>query len=207
MTTSFLSQIAPSATNQIRFDHMHVLGFFHQYELASSHRTKKGLADSICLALEIHAQLEEEIFYPVMRLLLMDNDVMKNSPQEHDEMRAMITRLRQMPADDPTFDDTFFSLMRDVMHHVADEESVVLPAAEKHIPEQLADLGAQMARRRMELTTSRGGELASGLFRSFSAGTVLATAGALFTSGSMLSRHAGVGRNGMRGRMPGFGIL
>ena len=30
-------------------------------------RAKKGLVDTVCVALEIHAQLEEEIFYPALR--------------------------------------------------------------------------------------------------------------------------------------------
>ena len=44
-----------------------------------------------------------------------------------DEMRTLMARLRQMIASDPMFDDTFFELMRLVMHHVADEEAVLLP--------------------------------------------------------------------------------
>ena len=64
---SLMSQLSPSVTNQIRLDHTHVLTTFHQYEMDASPNTKKALVDNACLALEIHAQLEEEIFYPAMR--------------------------------------------------------------------------------------------------------------------------------------------
>src|SRR5688500_8793411 len=57
---SLLSRLSPSITNMIRMDHAHVLTTFHQYEADSSPRVKKGLVDNVCVALEIHAQLEEE---------------------------------------------------------------------------------------------------------------------------------------------------
>ena len=54
---SFAGKVSPTATNMIRMDHTHVMATFHQYEIDSSPRTKQGLANTICLALEIHAQL------------------------------------------------------------------------------------------------------------------------------------------------------
>ena len=62
-----LSRLSPSITNMIRMDHTHVLTTFRQYEIDTPLRAKKGLADTICVALEIHTQLEEEIFYPALR--------------------------------------------------------------------------------------------------------------------------------------------
>ncbi|NGM90834.1 hemerythrin domain-containing protein, partial [Parapusillimonas sp. SGNA-6] len=60
------SRLLPSVTNMIRLDHTHVLSTFHQYKGAAPARVRKGLASTIFTALEIHAQLEEEIFYPAM---------------------------------------------------------------------------------------------------------------------------------------------
>src|SRR4051812_8347901 len=152
--TSLLSQLAPSVTNLIRLDHTHVLTAFHQYEIGSSERQKRGLADNVCLAIEIHAQLEEEIFYPAMRGVA-DTEILRKSTPEHDEMRGLIARLRNMTPADIAFDDAFFALMRHVMHHVADEETMLLPAAERMIPDQLSELGARMTRRRLELAGPR----------------------------------------------------
>ncbi len=64
---SFASKLAPTATNMIRMEHTHVMSTFHQYETDASPRAREGLVNTICLALEIHAQLEEEIFYPALR--------------------------------------------------------------------------------------------------------------------------------------------
>jgi hypothetical protein len=185
--TSLLSQLSPSITNMIRLDHTHVLTAFHQYEIGSSERHKRGLADNICLAIEIHAQLEEEIFYPALRLVA-DTEVLRKSTPEHDEMRGLIARLRNMPVSDPAYDDTFFELVRHVMHHVADEETLLLPAAERLIPDQLSELGARMTRRRLELAGRRTPELASSMARSMSAGTMIGVGSMVLASAYLLTR-------------------
>ena len=185
---SLLSQLTPSVTNQIRLDHTHVLTAFHQYEIGSSARVKRGLVDNVCLAIEIHAQLEEEIFYPALRVVA-DTEMLRKSTPEHDEMRGLISRLRAMPVEDLAFDDTFFELMRHVMHHVADEETLLLPAAERLLPQQLSDLGAQMARRRLELAGPRTPELASSMARSLSMGTMLALGTTALAGAQLLTRH------------------
>jgi Hemerythrin HHE cation binding domain len=185
---SLMSQLSPSVTNQIRLDHTHVLSAFHQYEVGSPARLKKGLADQVCLAIEIHTQLEEEIFYPALRIVA-DTEILRKSTPEHDEMRGLISRLRNMPVGDPAFDDTFFALMRHVMHHVADEETQLLPAAERLLPNQLGELGAQMTRRRLELAGPRTPELASSMARSLSAGSIVAAGSALLAGAQLLTRH------------------
>lgn len=186
--SSLMSQLSPSITNMIRLDHTHVLTAFHQYEIGSSPRLKKGLVDNVCLAIEIHAQLEEEIFYPALRLVA-DTEILRKSSPEHDEMRGLVSRLRNMPVGDPAFDDTFFELMRHLMHHVADEETQLLPAAERLIPDQLHELGARMTRRRLELAGPRVPELASSMARSMNPGTLMAAGSALLAGAYLLTRN------------------
>lgn len=189
MMPTVTQRLAPYATNMSRLDHTHVVATFHQYRTTDSPRVKRGLADNVCLALEVHAQLEEEIFYPAVRAV-SDEEAVKKSVPEHDEMRRLIARLRGMAAEDPAFDDTFMELVRDVLHHVADEETILLPLAERLLHDRLGELGLAMTRRRMELVLPRTGELASGMARSMSPGTIAAiavTAGAL--TALCLRRH------------------
>lgn len=191
--TSFLQQLSPGITNLIRLDHTHVLSAFHRYDVDAPARLKKGIVDNVCLALDVHAELEEELFYPALRAVL-DDEMLRKSTPEHDEMRGLISRLRHMPVDDPAYDTSFFALMRQVMHHVADEETVLLPAAERLIPEQLQDLGARMTRRRLELLGRRSPELASSVARSMSPGTLVAMGGVALAGVQMLTRHRGLPR-------------
>ena len=121
--------------------------------------------------------------------MVADDETLRKSTPEHDEMRGLISRLRAMAVEDPAFDDTFFELMRHLMHHVADEETQLLPAAERLIPEQLAELGARMTRRRLELAGRRTPEYASSLARSFSAGALLSAGSAVLSGVHLLTRH------------------
>jgi hypothetical protein len=92
--------LAPSATDLLRRDHTKVLRAFHRYKLTSNPGRKQALVTSVCLALEVHAQVEEEIFYPAMRGA--DPAVVEKSVPEHDEMRGLIATLRGM---EPTLDE------------------------------------------------------------------------------------------------------
>ena len=187
---SMLSKMSPSITSMIRMDHTHVMAAFHQFQVDTPARVKKGLADNICLALEVHAQLEEEIFYPALREISPDETLEKSKP-EHDQMRDLVARLRALQPGEPAFDTTFFDLMRKVMHHVADEETQLLPKAERLLAGHLSDLGARMTRRRLQLLGPRSGELAGSMARSVSSGTLLAAAGAIAAAGGiMLARRA-----------------
>jgi hemerythrin superfamily protein len=186
----FLNRLSPSITNMIRMDHTHVLSSFHQFEADSPPRVKKGLADTICLALEIHAQLEEEIFYPEMRRIAETEFIDKSVP-EHDEMRALITKLRALQPGDKDFDSTLFKLMNVVIHHVADEETLLLPTAERVLGDRLGELGAKMTKRRMQLTAPRTGEIAGSMAKSMSAGSLIVGATALLAGGYLLTRPHG----------------
>ena len=169
----------PTVTNMIRADHTHVLATFHQYEVDTAPGTKRALVNTICLALEIHAQLEEEIFYPAMRELSGDSGVIAKSVPEHDEMRRLVARLRGMEPYDAGYDRAVMELMRDVLHHVADEETILLPDAERALKGRLEELGSAMTRRRFELVAPKSLEIAWNTVRALPASNVLMGAGAL----------------------------
>lgn len=181
-----LKKLSPSITDMIRFDHSHVMVTFHQYTSDKRPSVKKALAETICDALEIHATLEEEFFYPAMRPKAHDQKVMEKSEPEHDEMRAVIAELRRTDPKSPRHDELVFELMRDVVHHVADEETVLLPDAERTLSkDRLSELGAQMTKRRLELVTPKAGKIAKNTAVGFSGSTaalVVGVASALFAA-------------------------
>ncbi|WP_292933424.1 hemerythrin domain-containing protein [Noviherbaspirillum sp.] len=186
--------LSPTITNMIRMDHTHVLEAFHQYEIDSSPQTKKALVNTACLALEIHSQLEEEIFYPVMRTLAADTTTVNKSIPEHNEMRRLIGELRAMEPTNPLYDQTFMQLMRDVMHHVADEETTLLPDAERLLSDRLGELGAQMTKRRLQLAAPRAREIAVNTIRGFPTSSMLVAAGALL-AGTYFAKRAFEGQS------------
>lgn len=178
-----MSKLSPSITDMIRFDHSHVMVTFHQYTTTAKPSVKKALGETICDALEIHATLEEEIFYPVIRRLDASEPAILKAEPEHDEMRRMISELRACRSADSRHDAILHELMRDVMHHVADEETVLLPSAERLLgSDRLNELGAAMTRRRLELIKPKMGKIAKNTAVGFSGSTtaiVVGLAGAL----------------------------
>ena len=183
-----LSKVSPSATSMIRMDHTHVLATFHRYKPDTPTQNKKGLVNMICTALEIHAQLEEEIFYPALRAVTDAEMISDKSIPEHNEMKRLIGELRAMEPDGAAYDEKVMELMRDVMHHVAEEETRLLPDAERLLADRLGELGAQMTKRRLELAAPRAGEMARDAARATSASTMLMMAGAVVAGTYLVSR-------------------
>ena len=186
------TRLAPRITTMIRMDHAHVLATFHKYRLDAAPERKEALVGMIVSALEIHAKLEEEIFYPAMRFSMPDS-VDKSVP-EHNEMRRLIADLRAADPASADYDVALMALMRTVIHHVADEETTLLPEAERMLGDRLEELGWAMTRRRMELVGPRVGEIAANTVRAYPA--VVFSALALVAVGGYLAwrevsaRHA-----------------
>jgi len=179
--------LAPSATTQLRADHAHVLTTFHQFEVDESPQTKHALVNSICRALDIHAQLEEQLFYPEMQRVVPA--LVEKSVPEHAEMRRLIATLMQMQPTHPQYDPTFLNLMRIVIHHVSDEETMVFPEAERLLGDTLNEIGAHMAVRRIELTVPQMPDMARESLSALPSSLMFAAAGAVI-AGSYVLRHA-----------------
>jgi len=195
-TGNVLSKLSPSITSMIRMDHSHVMVMFHKYQPDLSPGRKKAIVETCCRALEIHAQLEEEIFYPALRSV-DGGEVLAKSEPEHDEMRRLIGRLRAMEPVDVNYDGVFYQLIRDVMHHVADEETVLLPEAENRMKDRLSELGARMTKRRLQLVAPHSGEIAVNTARALPAGTLFLTASVL-TGLVLIARSASHRSRGRR---------
>ena len=183
---TMINKLSPSATTMIRMDHTHALMTFHKYRIDTSPSRKRAIVEALSLALTIHATLEEEIFYPAMRSV--DPDLVDKSIPEHGEMKRLIAELHQLRPEDRSYDATLMDLMRDVIRHVADEETKLLPDAERVLGEErLAELGVQMTRRRMELSAPHAGEIAVSTMRTYP-GATIASIGVLALGGMLAVR-------------------
>ncbi len=188
-----LRNLTPSATDQIRADHAQVMIAFHQYHTDAPLATKRALLKNIGMALEIHTEIEEELFYPAVREALaaqqvVDREVLEHSVPAHVEMRKLIDELYGMEPSDADYDRTFLALMRTLMHHIADEESVLLPAAERLPKARFDALGAAMAQRRLQFSSRRAGEMTSSALQTLPTSALFIAAGAALT-GSLLVRR------------------
>ncbi|OUL86288.1 hemerythrin domain-containing protein [Paraburkholderia hospita] len=166
----------PTITTMIRLDHTHVVAAFHRYGSETAWWRKRAIVTFVCRALEIHAQLEEEIFYPALAPIAPTDETLKKSRPEHDALREVIGKLRNMGPENAAYDSLFMELMRDTLHHVADEETRLLPLAERALGPELRTLGAEMTRRRLQLLGEHPVEVAVNTAGTFPVATAVLVA-------------------------------
>ena len=148
---------APNATDLIRADHRKVEELFSEYETRETLSSQQdSLVKQICQELEVHAQIEEEIFYPALQALLADEDehLITEARKEHQTLEDLVSQLREMTPDDASCDITVQQLKECVTHHVREEENEMLPKAEQLLSDQLDSLGAQLQQRKQQLMES-----------------------------------------------------
>ena len=114
----------PSATQLIRRDHKKVEGLFDKFEQTKTDGAKKRIVDQAIRELEIHAKLEEEIFYPAVRKQIGEEDLLDEAKQEHQQAKEMMRELKKISDKDGELDEKFSELMESVKHHL-DRKSVV----------------------------------------------------------------------------------
>ena len=82
---------------------------------------KRQLVLKICQDLNVHTQIEEEIFYPRVRAAIKDDSLMEEALREHAQAKEAIARLQAMAPKDAEYDGTVKQLFATVMDHVMDE--------------------------------------------------------------------------------------
>jgi hypothetical protein len=142
------------ALRLLKADHQEVAAMFDEYEDLEEYGEKEVLAENICAALTVHAQIEEEIFYPAAREVLEaeDAEVLNEADVEHASVKDLVSQIEAADADDGHFDATVSVLGEYVKHHVQEEETELFPKLEE-AGLDLADLGKKLAARKAELQT------------------------------------------------------
>lgn len=141
----------PNATQMIRQDHKKVEGLFKKFEQTQGSQAKRRLAENAMAELEVHAALEEEIFYPAVKNEVDDGSSMvQEAIEEHQTVKQLISELKRMEEADQEFESQFSQLMENVQHHVEEEESEMLPKVEESELD-LNSLGQQMSQRKQEM--------------------------------------------------------
>jgi hemerythrin superfamily protein len=108
---------------------------------------KEELVAQICKELTIHAQLEEEIFYPAARAAIDDDDLMNEAMVEHASAKDLIGQIQSMEASDPMYEATVSVLGEYVNHHVGEEENEMFPKVQKSKMD-LEEIGSEIAERK-----------------------------------------------------------
>ncbi|HWA61143.1 MAG TPA: hemerythrin domain-containing protein [Caulobacteraceae bacterium] len=138
-------------------DHREVERLFETFEKARADKRKAELVGEILLALKVHTQIEEELFYPAARQALKakDEDMIDEAVVEHAAAKDLMAEIEGMDPDDDLYDAKVKVLSEQIEHHVGEEEGEMFPALRK-TDMDLRALGARMAARKSELMDKLG---------------------------------------------------
>ena len=138
------------AIQLLRADHRKVQDLFDQFEKARGDDRKAELAHEICAELKVHAQIEEEIFYPAAREVLKEQDLLDEATVEHASAKDLIAQIEQARAGDGMFDAKVTVLGEYIKHHVKEEQNELFPKLKK-TKLDLKALGQELAERKEAL--------------------------------------------------------
>ena len=138
----------------LKQDHRTVEELFAQFEKASGDGRKQKLAEQICLELAIHAEIEEEIFYPACEGKV-EEDLLKEAYVEHDGAKLLIAEILAGEPSDEFYDSKVKVLQEQIEHHVEEEEKRMegLFSQARKAGLDMDSLGEQLAARKEQLTT------------------------------------------------------
>jgi hypothetical protein len=105
----------------LKADHRTVLDLFEQFESAKGDDKKLAIAQQICTELKVHAQIEEEIFYPAFRGRIED-DLLDEAYVEHDGAKVLINDVIKGLTGCACLSAKVTVLGEDIRHHIKEEE-------------------------------------------------------------------------------------
>ena len=145
-----------NATALLKTDHATVKKMFEkEAKLTKKDSEKKAsLFNQIKTALEVHAAIEEEIFYPAVKKARSEHvkEEVREAYEEHKQIKSLLAQVSTMTPADETYDMKIKVLKEDVEHHVKEEEGEMFPDAKRLLGQsRLVELGAQLEARKQEL--------------------------------------------------------
>jgi hemerythrin-like domain-containing protein len=168
-----------NAIELLKADHARVQALFRQYEAAEDQAPQqRELVEQIFTELEVHAALEEELFYPAVRKHLgsvtveeeptdeaegdadevdvdANADLIVGALEEHQEVKSLIAALRALDPGEAQFQATFAELREGVEEHVGMEEDELMPAVAAALGRELERLGQQLEQRKGQLMAGK----------------------------------------------------
>jgi hypothetical protein len=143
-----------NAISLLKSDHEEVSELFEKYEKGverSTAQQKTALAQQICGALTVHAQIEEEIFYPACHEHVEDaEDLLAEAKVEHVTLKELIAKIEKAEPGSEEFDAEVKVLGEYVKHHLKEEQNELFPKVRKSELD-LNEVGQQLAARKEEL--------------------------------------------------------
>lgn len=114
---------------------------------------RSELRDRLLRELEIHTQIEDELFYPAVHEV---SPLLSVAHAEHRQIDDQLATVMRMDVADPEFVTEVRMLESTLRHHTMEEEERMFPQSHALGEDHLEQLGHQLAARQRELRESGG---------------------------------------------------
>jgi hemerythrin superfamily protein len=134
-----------NALELLKHDHQKVKGLFQEATRATDASKRKDLFNQIDTELEMHAHIEETIFYPAIEDHEELKDMVAEALEEHEEAKKLLGELEELGADSHEFGSKLQQLIEAVEHHVEEEEGEMFSKIREVFEEdELEQLGEEL---------------------------------------------------------------
>lgn len=137
----------------LKSDHEKVAGILEKIEGTTERalKTREELFTQLKTELDIHAAIEEKIFYPVLEKAEESRDITLEAFEEHRLVKQLLSELESESKDDETWTAKFTVLKENIEHHVEEEEGEMFKQARKVLSKaEIEELGTRMEKAKGE---------------------------------------------------------
>ncbi|HEY1233760.1 MAG TPA: hemerythrin domain-containing protein [Candidatus Binatia bacterium] len=133
------------ALELLKQDHQAVKSLFDQIDDTENAKQRKKLFDQIDTELNIHAHIEETVFYPEMQKIDELKEMVEEALEEHQEVKTLLEQIEGLDPENEQFSASLEELMENVEHHVTEEEDEMFPKVREQCDQAMLDrLGDQL---------------------------------------------------------------
>ncbi|CAN7398377.1 hemerythrin domain-containing protein [Acidovorax sp. LjRoot117] len=138
-------------------DHKAVKKMFKDFDALTESKARSAtqsrldLARQICMELTVHAQVEEEIFYPAVRNAIKETDLIAEAEVEHQTAKDLIAQIEAAETADEEFNAKVKVLGEYIDHHVKEERNEMFPKARAAKKLDLVAMRDEVEARKQEL--------------------------------------------------------
>jgi len=114
-------------------------------------KTREDLFSKLKTELDVHAKIEETVFYPALENEKETRDITLEAFEEHRLVKQLLSELESMSKDAEEWTAKFTVLKENIEHHVEEEEGEMFESARKVLSkEDQESLGTRMEQAKKE---------------------------------------------------------
>ncbi|MBV9388990.1 MAG: hemerythrin domain-containing protein [Chroococcidiopsidaceae cyanobacterium CP_BM_ER_R8_30] len=119
----------------IKNEHRWIEALFLEIEAANDTAKLYNSFNQLAEEINLHAEIEAQIFYPVLRQWGSENKLIDTAQGEHDEVRQTLEEIETLSPTSEEFQAQIQALKQLFQHHIQEEENELFSQVRQHISE------------------------------------------------------------------------